>query len=102
MIIIGLLSTSVSFHSAYSFAGILKPICKLWIVHTALAKPSRFTFSASSLRTASRYVCLSVRAAQKLRLDQLVIQQGHQQQVKGGILIRLLHLQFSLSGCSCQ
>jgi len=33
------------------------------------------------------------RAAQKLRLDQLVIQQGRQQQAKGEVLIRLLHLQ---------
>jgi len=28
------------------------------------------------------------RAAQKLRLDQLVIQQGRQQQAKGGVLVR--------------
>lgn len=42
------------------------------------------------------------RAAQKLRLDQLVIQQGRQQQAKGKILIRGFLAKRSQVGCSCQ
>lgn len=41
------------------------------------------------------------RAAQKLRLDQLVIQQGRQQQAKGDAFFSV-RSQLSLTECSCK
>ena len=41
-------------------SGILKLICRLWIVHIVSAKPNRFTCSGSLLRAVSKSVCWSV------------------------------------------
>ena len=41
-------------------SGILKLICRLWIVHIVSAKPNRFTCSGSLLRAVSKSVCWNV------------------------------------------
>ena len=70
-------------------SGILRPTCKLWILLIASDRRSKFVCSAF-ITEGSVEERMVERVAQKLRLDQLVIQQGRQQQSKGDDLLVIL------------
>ncbi|KAG1810671.1 uncharacterized protein BJ212DRAFT_588491 [Suillus subaureus] len=82
MIAISLLSIFVSLRFAHPFAGISRPIYKLWIKHIILPAKQVYVFRFITNNSVEERMLEC--AVQKLRLDQLVIQQGRQQQAKAG------------------